>query len=146
MIWVQLVIGFVAAIATLTAAWYAREAARSGKDAVEAARQTVTLTETARRADEIDRRYRHLERVGELVERLFWEAAARVAVAGGEPPWARWMEPRNELRQALVGLSDELPRCTALSYARDEAEAHRLASEARSEIQAFLEEVDPSAT
>jgi hypothetical protein len=109
MVWIQLSIGLVAAAATLAAAWYAREAARSGRDAVEAARQTIALTAAARRADEIDRQRRRVERVSALVELVFWEAGARVAVEGEEPPWRRWMGPRNELRQALVGLSEQLP-------------------------------------
>jgi hypothetical protein len=145
MVWIQLSIGLVAAAATLAAAWYAREAARSGRDAVEAARQTIALTAAARRADEIDRQRQRVERVGALVELVFWEAGARVAVEGGEPPWRRWMGPRNELRQALVGLSEQLPKCAVLSYARNEAEAYKMASDARSEVQMFLGDVGSEA-
>ena len=87
-----------------------------------------------------------MERVGQIVEDLFWKAmygdvgekarsqAQRVASnlllkvdlvsPGPTPPppdevlkrldaWS-WMADRNRLGQALVGLSDRLPKCTAL--------------------------------
>jgi hypothetical protein len=130
MIWIQLVISLVSALAALAAAWYARQA-------VEAARQTVALTTRQRQAEELERQRRRLERIGELVEAIFGEASELVSVEG-VPRWQGWMGPRNELRQALVGLKDELPRCDELSYARNESEAYKFASGARVEVQMLL--------
>jgi len=148
-IWVQLVLGLIAAGATVAAAWYARDAARFGKSAVEAAnrtvelseqalataRETAELTERARRQDEHDRRRRRLERIGELVEKIFWESGQ--SASGPD----RWQAPRNELRHALVGLRERLPACVEVVNASP-AQAFSAASRARDEVETALREVD----
>lgn len=143
--WVQIVIGAVAALATLWAVWYAREAARSGKDAVDAARRTVEAAERSvqaaersRLADERDRRRRRLERIGELVEVIFWEA--NTDTQSGP---AAWRPARNDLRHALVGLHDALPRCVdVINSGPLDSQAFGAAARARDEIEAALREVD----
>jgi hypothetical protein len=137
--WVQVVIGALAALATLWAVWYAREAARSGKDAVEAARQTVEAAERSRVADEHDRRRRRLERVGELIERMAGNVG-RVLVGGGSR--VDWWPNRDELRYALVGLHDDLPQCTSLLDVKDESAAVDALGRAREEVEAALRELD----
>lgn len=153
MIWVQLALGIVAAGATVLAAWYAREAARVGRAAVDAAQatieltkqtvdaahETIALTEEARREDERDRRRRRLERVGELVERVSWGAEKAMIGQGSQ---ADWWAPRNDLRHALVGLHDELPRCADVLEAREERQALAAVKLAREEVEAAVREVD----
>lgn len=148
MIWIQLILGVIAAGATAAAAWYARDAARFGKSAVEAAhrtlelseqtlaaaRATVELTESARREDERDRRRRRLERIGELVEEIFWESGQ--SASGPD----RWQAPRNELRHALVGLG-ELAECVQVVNASP-VQVNGAASRARGEVEAALRDVD----
>jgi hypothetical protein len=113
---------------------------------------------------EEQRLIRRVERVGELVEELFWKAYSdRAAEHGRElarasyvidagtvagPPEnllaqeleARsWMAARNRLSQALVGLRGRLPQCAALLHRAkmpDQAIAH--ASMARTEVETEL--------
>jgi hypothetical protein len=151
LIWVQVVLGVIAAGATAAAAWYARDAARFGQKAAEAAhralelteqtlataRETVQLTERARREDEGDRQRRRLERIGELVEVIFWESNDQTA-SGPD----RWQAARNELRHALVGLHKQLPQCVdVVNLSSSAKQAFAMASRARSEVEQALREV-----
>jgi hypothetical protein len=131
---------FFAAVAAV-AAWKALGLA---KDSLDAAQENVRLAESARQDAEMarrdaeaqrreavrDRRRQRLERIGEMVEEIFWQAHQEDF---------QWQAARNRLRQALVGLRDELPTCvaltdTAVSY--DQAVAS--ASSARAEVDAAL--------
>jgi hypothetical protein len=134
----QVIISVVAAFATLWAVWYAREAARSGKDAVDAARRTVDAAERSRQADERDRWRRRLERIGGLVEDVFLESGHETATGP-----MRWVGPRNQLRHALVGLRNDLPLCVDVINSSP-AQLFSAASRARGEVEAALLELDPS--
>jgi hypothetical protein len=128
--------GLIAALATLWAVWYAREAARSGKDAVNAARQTVEAAERSRLLDERDRRRRRLERIGGLVEVVFLESNDETATGP-----RRWIGPRNQLRHALVGLHDGLPQRVDVINSSP-AQLFGAASKARGEVEAALRDVN----
>ncbi len=150
MIWVQLILGVIAAGATVAAAWYARDAARFGRSAAEAAkrtvelseqtlaaaRTTVRLTERARREDERDRHRRRLERIGELIEKIFWESNNQTATGPD-----RWQAPRNQLRHALVGLGERLPECVQVVNASP-VQVFGAASRAPGEVEATLRDLE----
>jgi hypothetical protein len=115
----------------------------------EAAAERRAATEAAR-AERFEAEKQHLvrrvERVGELVEELFWKAVynqnvqpewSKGAVAGLEV--ATFLDPRNRLSQALVGLRDRLPRCVALvEQAKMPEQAVGLARQARNEVETEL--------
>src|ERR1039457_1932864 len=121
---VLVLIGDVAALlaagAALVALVYARETVGEAKaarqDADRAARDAAADRHRAaedaaadRREAEYARTIRRVERVGEIVEDLFWSAGVG-ALTGGHGP-SRWMADRNRLGVALVGLSERLPNC-----------------------------------
>jgi hypothetical protein len=122
---------------------------RLAKQAVRAARETIELTEAARRDAEAARRdaeaarrdaerdrHRHrLVLVGEIVEDVFWAAEQDLKY---NPATDGWKDPRNRLRHALVGLTEELPRCVAIVNAGGAAMAKGAASIARDEVEQAL--------
>ena len=75
-----------------------------------AAKETIEVAQAARTADEHDRKVRQLRDIGLLAESLFWKAVRDAEV---KPTLHGWrMIEHNYLEQALVGMSDELPRIT----------------------------------
>lgn len=157
--WITLataIFGILAAIATGFAAWYARAAAQSGRDAVKltrdavqsgaeaasAAKDTVELTRQTRADYQHDRHRERFEHIGALVEAIFWAANEVKKGYGASAP--EWMKTRNRLRQALVGLESSLPQCVQLLNAHDERQAFDLASRARSEVEVALLKLERS--
>ena len=121
----------IAAVATVIVAtiglYFAWKATKAAKD-------TVEIADKARRADEHDRLVRRLERVGELVEEVHHQALV------GSPDY--WQKHRNRLRQAVVGLRDQLPLTVQLvdtAITVDQARAD--AAGARQEIDTELEKL-----
>ncbi len=104
-----------------------REAKAARLDAEQAARDAAA----DRREAERDRRYRRVERVGELVEDLY-----RKSYSVGTDIWAT---DRNRLGHALVGLTDQLPRCAALMHAETPVEAAQMITDGREEVRQELE-------
>jgi hypothetical protein len=123
----DVVSGVAAAVTVVVAViglWFAKEAA-------EAARDTVSLAEASRRADERDRLRRRIDRVGDLAEEVFFQAIH------GSPD--NWMIPRNRLRGALIGMRERLPVTTRLvdtAMTADQAAAN--AKDARQEVEGEL--------
>jgi hypothetical protein len=92
-----------------------------------------------RRSEERDRKRRRLERVGELVEDLFW--AADLARRGGKVAADTWMSQRNLLGHALVGLQNCLPESVSLVNCTTVGQAFETASRARQEVQRELDKL-----
>jgi hypothetical protein len=109
--------------------------------AAEAAQATATIADAARHADERDRLRRQYERIGDLVEGVFFAAEG---VPNLRTVNAFWMEARNRLRHALVGLHDRLPKCVEVLGASSADQALRAASDARGEVEKRLRELDES--
>jgi hypothetical protein len=82
-----------------------RRAAEQDREHAEAARQRAVQD---RKQDERNRLRRRLERVGELVEEVFWAADSSSSTTRA------WMNARNRLAQALVGLTAQLPQCAGV--------------------------------
>ena len=112
-----------------------RLAIESREDA-EAARREAAVD---RREAERDRQRRRLERVGEVVEDVFWIATTD---CNYNPPTKRFNEPRNRLRHALVGLQAALPECVKLLSAAGAEQARGAASTARIEVETALAKLD----
>jgi hypothetical protein len=89
-----------------------------------------------RREAEYDRERRRLERVGQMVEDLFW--AADLARQGGQVAAASWTSQRNVLRHVLVGLHNRLPAVADLLNSASPDQAFGPASQARQEIEREL--------
>jgi hypothetical protein len=96
-----------------------------------------------RREAEYDRERRRLERVGQMVEDLFW--AADLARRGGQVAAASWMSQRNVLRHVLVGLHNRLPAAADLLNSASPDQAFGPASRARQEIERELEKLERAA-
>jgi hypothetical protein len=130
----------LAAAAALAALVYARatvrEAKRARLDADQAAKDAAADRHRAaedaaadRREAELTRMIRRVERAGEIVEDLFWEAPGD-RLRGS----SRWMRLRNHLGVALVGLDGQLPKCAAILNAATADRAFDGAVEARQEV------------
>ena len=100
-----------------------RQAAESDRQRADAARQRA---EADRKLEERDRHRRRIERVGELVEEVFWAADP------DRGTMSAYHNARNRLSQALVGLQAELPQCAAIQTMRSPEAARAAASLARS--------------
>jgi hypothetical protein len=122
-----------AAFATVASVYGIKLAAQN----LQAANETVVLAAESRLDSERDRRRHRLERVGELVEEAFWLANDMTRPKG-------WMPARNRLRQALVGLTDELPLCAGILDASISEQAIAAASSARDEIEMALRRLEVS--
>jgi hypothetical protein len=92
------------ATAALDGLKYARETVELGEQtaaaqwgALEAAQATVELAQSDRQVATLEREQRRLERIGELVETVFWNAQRAGANWGTGP---EWMSARNQLSQA----------------------------------------------
>ena len=123
----------------------AEQAARAAADERRAAAEdmhqaAVDRREAAadRREAEYDRERRRLERVGEVIEDLFW-AAELVRQGGGKPANDQWMSQRNRLRHALVGLHSRLPQAASILNCATGDQAMGPASQARVEIEHELD-------
>ena len=108
----------------------AKDAAAERRAAAEDRRQAAA----DRREEERDRQRRRVERVGEMTEDLFWAASTArfdpLHVANKQ-----WLERRNLLRHALVGLHDRLPRTIEILNCATADQAYGAASQAREEIE-----------
>lgn len=156
------VIGSIAALATVWLAYMAlgkaketlNEAKAARLDAQQAAKDAADERRAAaedrhqaavdrreaaadRREEEYDRERRRLERVGQMVEDLFW--AADLARRGGQVAAGNWMSQRNVLRHALVGLHTRLPAATDLLNSATPDQAFGPASQARQEVERELD-------
>jgi hypothetical protein len=107
----------------------------------EAARETVELARAGRREDEDYRlaaerdRLRHrYETIGGLIEEIFWAAERRFPGFDGR----EFMEPRNRLAAAVVGLEQSLPLCFAATLSNSTEDAIGQAGAARGEIHAAI--------
>jgi hypothetical protein len=159
------VLTFVGTVAALATVWLAYMALGKAKETLEEAKATRLDAEKAaqvaaverraaaeerhqsavdrhqaaidRRDAEYDRERRRLERVGEIVEDLFW--AADLASRGGQVASGNWMSQRNMLRHALVGLRNRLPVTASLLNSATPDQAFGAASSARQEIEVELD-------
>jgi hypothetical protein len=151
------VIGAIAALATVWLAYLAlgkaretlEEAKTARLDAEQAAKDAAAERRAAaedrrqaaadRREAEYDRERRRLERVGQMVEDLFW--AADLARRGGQVAAGNWMSQRNVLRHALVGLHSRLPAAAELLNSATPDQAFGPASQARNEVERELDKL-----
>ena len=106
------------------------------QELVLAARETIDIGRAAHAADEHDRKVRQLRDIGQLAEALFWKAADESGYVSRTPGW-RVVE-HNYLTQALVGLTDELPKCVELTQANFAESALGMAAAARAEVEQAL--------
>ena len=129
-----------AKVARLDAEQAAKDAAVERRAAAEDRHQTaVDRREAAadRREAEYDRERRRLERVGEIVEDLFW--AADLARRGGQVAAGNWISQRNVLRHVLVGLHSHLPAAADILNSATPDQAFGVASQARQEVKRELD-------
>lgn len=115
------------------------------QELVTAARETINVARAAHVADERDRKMRQLRDIGQLAEALFWKAADESGWSARTTGW-RVVE-HNYLTQALVGLTDELPKCVELTQANFAENALGMAASARREVEQALQQLqlsDPS--
>jgi len=110
----------------------AEQAAKDAADERRAAAEDRRDAAADRREEEHNRQRRRLERVGEMVEKLFW--LADMAIHRIEVPASDWMSERNLLGHALVGLHDALPEAAVLLNCPTAEHAFGPASHARQEI------------
>jgi hypothetical protein len=136
-------------VAAMVAVWFAyhalgqaketvREARAAREDAEMAAKDAAAERQSAaddRREAERDRLRRRVERVGEIVEDLFWQADLE---RRGAPSGGSWMAHRNLLRHAMVGLAHQLPRTAEVLNSATADQAFGQASQARTEIELEL--------
>jgi methionine synthase II (cobalamin-independent) len=114
----------------------ARRSVAASQDLVIAARETIDIGRAAHAADERDRKIRQLRDIGQLAEALFWKAADDSGYVSRTGGW-RVVE-HNYLTQALVGLTDELPKCVELTQANFAENALGMAASARTEVEQAL--------
>jgi len=134
-----------AAVAALVGLRYARQSARAAKQATalghesaEAAQATVRLAEEARKEAERDYERHRLERIGELVEQLFWVSSLEPSHNVDD----QFRAKMNLLTQALVGREDSLPDCALVLQAANARYVKDPASKARFEIRRRLQAVE----
>jgi hypothetical protein len=129
-----------AKIARQDAEQAARDAAAERRAAEEERRQAAADRREAaadRREQERDRQRHRLERIGEIVEDIFW--SADLARRGdGRVATNQWMSERNRLRHALVGLHDVLPEAASILNCGAAEQAVGPASMARNEVEREL--------
>jgi hypothetical protein len=125
-------IGDVAAMVTV---WFAYHALGQAKETVREARAAREDAADDRREAERDRLRRRVERVGEIVEDLFWQANLE---RRGAPSGGSWMAHRNLLRHAMVGLAHQLPLTAEVLSSATADQAFGQASQARTEIELEL--------
>jgi hypothetical protein len=128
--------------ARLDAEQAAKDAAVERRAAAEDRHQAAADRRDAaadRREEEYDRERRRLERVGQMVEDLFW--AADLARRGGQVAAGNWMSQRNVLRHALVGLHSRLPAAAELLNSATPDQAFGPASQARQEVERELDKL-----
>jgi len=126
--------------ARLDAEQAAKDAAIERRAAAEDRHQAAVDRHEAaadRREEEYDRERRRLERVGEMIEDLFW--AADLARRGGKVAADDWMSRRNLLRHALVGLHSRLPEAASILNSATADQAIGPASQARNEVERELD-------
>jgi hypothetical protein len=153
------VLAVVTAIASVVALVLARQivrqarVARAEANAAEQASERFRLVAARQAAVDRDiaeyvRIIARVERVGEVVEDLFWHASRDPDFLSGDVTlnvqptgWTpgmryQWIEARNRLGRALVGLSHVLPKCAAILAVNTESptEAFNKARAARAEV------------
>jgi hypothetical protein len=150
----------VAAVAAVVGLRFARQTVREGEagrveaeaariDAQKAAQEAADDRRSAAREAAEDRRegervrqWRRMERVGEIVEDLFWSATREQQLVGTSVDMKdrNWMGHRNRLGHAMVGMPEEwLPNCTALLNDATASQAMGHASLGRQEVRIFLQ-------
>jgi RNA polymerase-binding transcription factor DksA len=87
---------------------------------------------------DLERRRDRVERIGQLVEDLFW----RVEQSNDGLNRAQWMPLRNSLRHQLVGLANDLPECARIQDAGTAEQAFGMCVNARAEIERELTRID----
>lgn len=134
--------------ARLDAEQAARDAAAERRAAEEDRRQAAA----DRREEERDRQRRRVERIGEIVEDLFWAANddqknTQAAISRGDislgaasstDAYSSWIAHRNLLRHAMVGLANQLPDTTEILNSDSAYHAFRAAGGARREVELEL--------
>ena len=131
------------------AAWHqAEQAARAAderaRDAASRDRQAAERAADWQREMALERRRERVEKIGELVEDIFW----RLAPPGGGDgpgqslPYQGWMPERNRIGHLLVGLSKDLPECANLLNDAEASSALDHARLGREEIRLELERID----
>jgi hypothetical protein len=122
----------------------AQQTVSAAHDLVMATRTTINIARAAHEADEHDRKVRQLRDIGQLAEALFWKAAEE---SGRQSPSGGWrVVEHNYLSQALVGLTDELPKSAALTQAALAETAMGMAAEARIEVTQALQKLQSAKT
>jgi hypothetical protein len=118
------------------------EAKAARQEALEAAREAsadrlaaAKFAMSQQRWEQEQRLAERIERVGEIVEAIFWTADQEREL---ERDPRSWWPLRNRLSQAMVGLRDRLPKCAELVNQHLSGQAFGVASQARNEIEIEL--------
>ena len=122
----------------------ARAADRRARDADARDRKAAERAADWQREMALERRRECVEKIGELVEDIFWTLAPP---DGGDGPgqdlsYQRWMPERNRIGHLLVGLSKNLPECANLLNDATASSALGHARLGREEVRLELERID----
>jgi hypothetical protein len=121
-----------------------RAADQRARDAVARDRQAAERAADWQREMALERRRERVEKIGELVEDIFWTLAPPGGGdgAGQDLAYQHWMPVRNQIGHLLVGLSKDLPECANLLNDATASSALGHARLAREEVRLELERID----
>jgi hypothetical protein len=137
-------------VAKDTASWSAKSVAAAeqtvaaSEELLASARETIKVAHAARASDVHDRKVHQLRDIGQLAESLFWKAVRDAEV---KPTLHGWrMIEHNYLEQALVGMTEALPKTVMLTQTNNPDAAIGAARDARVEIVQALNELKRAAS
>lgn len=125
----------VAAVAAAVGLFYARASAQAARDAMAAAQRAADVAVLSRRSAERARLRYRVERVGELVQELYFSSQVDPSV---DALSERTRAQCKVLNQAVIGLKNTLPKSFEVCLARSPDELRERASNARVEIDRVL--------
>lgn len=114
----------------------AQNTVSAARDLVVAARETIEVARAAHATDDLERKVVQLRDIGSLAETIFWKGYAQAENPPVPHGW-RLME-QNYLQQALVGLTEELPKCAELAGVHSPDAAVGAGRDARDEVSLAL--------
>jgi hypothetical protein len=112
-----------------------QEALEASKEASADRIAAAKFAESQQRWEQEQLLAERVERVGEIVEDIFWIADEDREL---EKDPRRWWPLRNRLAHAMVGLSDRLPKCAELLNQHLSGQAFGVASQARNQVEIEL--------
>lgn len=122
----------------------AMAADQRARDAAALDRQAAERAADWQREMTLERRRERVEKIGELVEDIFWTLAPPNGRdgPGQNLSYQHWMPERNRIGHLLVGLSKDLPECAKLLNDATASSALGHAQLGREEVRLELERID----